>query len=88
METTIKLRISELPNFTKAMNALFRKDETVEITVSETRSRNASKKGIEIKKRMLIRKALDDADKRRNLITFKPDEFDEFSKALAAKLKR
>lgn len=88
METTIRLKVSELPNLTKVVNSLFSKDDTIEITVSESKVKNLSKKETKAHARLRIRQALDDANKRRNLIVFTPKEFDAFSETFAASFKR
>lgn len=88
METTIRLKISELPNLTKTLSALFKKDETVEITVSESRTSSLAKKETREEARLRIRTAIENVKKGRNLVVFSDKEFEDYSDALAAKYKK
>ncbi len=88
METTIRLKLSELPSLTKALNVLFKKDETIEITVSEPTPNSLSKIETREETRLRIRKAIENVKNGRNMVVFSEKEFEEFSDSLAAKYKK
>ena len=84
METTFRLKASELNNkFISVIKDLF-KEKEIEVTISEAEDETSYLlKGPKNKRRML--KAIENINKNKNLVSFTGGEFDQLSKDLLNK---
>ena len=88
METTIRLKISELPNLTKTLNLLFKKEDTIEVIVTDPSRNSLGTKETRAETRLRIRRAFEKVRKGEGTVSFTPEEFEKYSAALSAKYRK
>ncbi|MBI4646058.1 MAG: hypothetical protein HY738_05530 [Bacteroidia bacterium] len=88
METTFRLKTSELPDFVTVMKTLLKKEKVIEITVRPARETNLEKVETKEEYWARINRAIENLDKGENIISFTEDEFDRFSSELREKYKK
>ncbi|NCO55982.1 MAG: hypothetical protein GW876_11380 [Bacteroidetes bacterium] len=85
METTFRLKTSELPDFVIVMKTLLKKEKVIEITVRPVRETNLEKVETKGEYWARINRSIENLDKGENVTSFTEDEFDRFSSELREK---
>ncbi|PIY07431.1 MAG: hypothetical protein COZ21_00315 [Bacteroidetes bacterium CG_4_10_14_3_um_filter_31_20] len=85
METTFRLKTSELPDFVTVMKTLLKKEKVIEITVRPVRETNLEKVETKGEYWARINRSIENLDKGENVTSFTEDEFDRFSSELREK---
>jgi len=85
METTFRLKTSELTDFVIVMKTLLKKEKVIEITVRPVRETNLEKVETKGEYWARINRSIENLDKGENVTSFTEDEFDRFSSELREK---
>jgi PHD/YefM family antitoxin component YafN of YafNO toxin-antitoxin module len=83
METIIRIKTNELtPDFLNKIKALFKNEETLEISISPVSDFGLTKKESKKSYKERVIKAIKNLESKKNIVTFSENEFERLSKDL------
>ena len=85
MEAAYRLNVTELPDFMKALKALFKKEAVLEVTVNTIPKNSLAYKETREEYFARIDQSIKDLDERKNVVSFTGEEFEKHFKARLAK---
>ncbi|OFX48901.1 MAG: hypothetical protein A2046_07915 [Bacteroidetes bacterium GWA2_30_7] len=88
MQSTFRLKASELPDLITVLKTLFKKEKMVEITVRPARETSLEKAESKEEYWARIDRSIENLEKGEHIVSFTEEEFDKFSNELIEKYKK